>query len=532
MLTIAAATLLVTASIALVGNQGANASTTGSIPLAANAAKCLDHDVSSGRLQVWDCLGYSNQNWTFADDGSLRDSSGCMEVPANATANGTLVRVNPCDGSVQQQWVINSKSGTIENVLTDKCLDIPYGTQTNGTQVQLWTCLGNGNQTFSGSNVARSKWTAAFASAIQEAPMLTNASNFTCRTISRLSIGGSSIRVHLSNRYSSGPVTFTTVTVGVRSSGASIASRSLRSVTFGGTSTVTVPANREIVSDLVPMVVSSGQDIAVSNYMATSVPAFANHVEGKVDHYCTDLYGSGGDHSSDLTGSAFPNVSTNNAWVSAVDVEGGTGAVVAIGDSITDGVGSTPNTYSRYPDALSNRLRAAGSGLSVVNEGISGNTVVASGGVGTPAVSRFTRDVLSQAGVTTVLLMEGSNDIALNASAQSVEQGLLTIADAGHAAGFRVIIGTILPRHGGWRGNDAAKDAVRDDVNSFIRSSNRFDGVVDFATPLTNSDPNYPTQANPDYLKYLKPSYDSGDKVHPNDAGYAAMANAVNIASL
>jgi lysophospholipase L1-like esterase len=370
---------------------------------------------------------------------------------------------------------------------------------------------------------ADSTWTAAWGSAMQEASPLSG-NNFTCRTIERITLGGRQLRIHLSNRFVLTRTTFTRVTVAQRDRGGTLVHGTVHRVRFGGSASVTVAPGAEVTSDPVAMPVYADEDLAVSVYLRGAPRSFPDHGVGSTTQYCTSFGGAAGDHTADTGQRAFTERSTNVAWVSGVDVDGGpsAGAVIAIGDSITDGYRSTVDGFATWPDALSFRLMVAGIPLAVVNEGISGNRVLAAGGSGPPLVDRFDRDVLKQSHVRTVVVMEGTNDLGGGASAQHVIDGLTQIADAAHAAGLRIIGGTIPPRDSCCFNDEAAMNASLAEVNQFIRTDRHFDGVADFDAALR--DPASPHRLNP--------AYDSGDHLHPNDAGYAAMARAVNLAEL
>jgi len=514
-----------------------------------STSKCVDRDVASGRVQIWSCLGNSNQTWTVNADRSITTGGVCLETPSGVTANQTLVDVAACGGGENQRWDL-AADGELINEASGRCLDLPDGITTdqsllNGTQLQIYDCMNDPNQNWSspGAGSSSSSWTSAWGSAMEKAVVASPPiSNGTCRNISRLTAGGTAVRIHLSNLYDPSPITFASVTVGARSSGASITSGTLHQVTFGGSSSVTIPANGSAVSDSISMTTSAGEDLAVSTYFAGSIGAFTDHDDVYVTHYCTDLGGTGGDHSSDLSGASFPGTAINAVWVSGIDVNEGSGTVVTLGDSITEGFESTTDGFSNYPDDLAVRLQNAGSSLAVVNEGIGGNAITAEQRpqFGEPAVVRFERDVIGQSNVKSVVVMEGTNDIndsGAGGTAASVENGLVQIAELAHAQGIRVIVGTIPPREGNWSEgpglDDAAREAIRQQVNTFIRSSPMFDAVVDFDAALKNTNPSYHPGSDADYEDYMNPSYTpSNDLLHPNDAGYAVMANAIDLSTL
>ena len=361
----------------------------------------------------------------------------------------------------------------------------------------------------------------------------------TVRMIVAPHLGGDTLRVHLSNRFGALPVTFGPVTVGIQSSGASLVPGSERSVTFNGQTFVTIPAGGDVVSNPVTLSFAAFQDLAVSIAAQGIVLAATEHHFTRQTSYLTPPLS--GNHAADVSGSAFSEVTTGSAstgwyFLDGIDVfaPGSDGAVVAFGDSITDGFQatggsndtedlSTINTNGRWPDDLARRLIAANIPLSVLNAGISGNELLTSGTglTGPSGLSRFGLDALAQAGVTDVIQAEGINDIGAGASASQVigaDEQLITQA---HADGVHIQLGTLLPA-GGPIGLDAAKENVREQVNQWIRTQQLSDGVVDFDAALR--DPSDPSQINPADV--------SGDGIHPNLAGYQAMANAVNLALL
>lgn len=345
--------------------------------------------------------------------------------------------------------------------------------------------------------------------------------NFTCRVIARASIGGSAVRLHVSNVFSDQPLAVDRVSIAVRSVGGSIFADTAVDATFGGAGSVMVPANSDAVSDAIPFSVSAGDDLAVSMYFAGPVSAFANHRVARTTDYCTDFSGAAGDHTRDVTTASFPVTNQNVPWLSAVDVRGGNaaGSIVAIGDSITDGVAASMNANASWPSLLAVRLRQAGLNWGVVNAGIGGNQLIAPGGAGPTAIDRFDRDVLNVAGARTVIIAEGTNDIQAGATSEQIISALSNLADRAHAAGLKVVGATIIPRN--W-GADPAKDSVRTVVNTFVRSSRIFDHVADFDAAVRSQS----------FPSIIDPAYDSGDHVHPNDNGDAALAAAINLTHL
>jgi lysophospholipase L1-like esterase len=368
-------------------------------------------------------------------------------------------------------------------------------------------------------------------------------SDATVRAVLTPTFGGSTVRVHLSNRFGSGPVTFMRVTIGKQSSGAALAGKPAP-LTFGGGSSVTVPASQDVVSDPVSFSYQAFQTLAVSVYVAGNAGFPTEHYTGRQASYFTS--DGAGDHSSDATGAAFTLNNSTRPFVDGIDVlaPSSAGAVVAFGDSITDGfqgqppagVPANPQGYNqnrRWPDDFARRLVAAHIPLSVLNAGISGNRVLldgtAGGGpdvYGPAALTRLGPDVLDKAGVTTVIWLEGINDIGQTPTptvAQLIngyKQGIARM----HAAGLRVVMGTLTPAGGNPQGNygTAQGEAMRQQVNQWIRTQKLADGVIDFDKAVR--DPADPSRINP--------AYDGGDHLHFNPAGYQVMADGVNLALL
>jgi lysophospholipase L1-like esterase len=341
----------------------------------------------------------------------------------------------------------------------------------------------------------------------------------TVRDIVHTSVAGSDVRLRLSNAFGTVPVTFDAVDVGLQSSGAALVAGSNRAVTFGGSSSVTVPVGQDVLSDPVSETVAAQVNLSVSVHVSGDTGEVTGHVDAQQDNYYSD-----GNTATDETGTPYVYGSTSWFWLDGVTVDDSTatGTVVALGDSITDGYQSTQDANHRWPDYLAARLLTSGPSLGVADEGISGNEITANG-AGVSALTRLNRDVLAQPGLTTVIYLEGINDIG-NGVATSADQLISAdqqIIDQVHAAGKKIIGATLTPFAGAAYYSDA-KEQIREQLNNWIRTSGAFDGVVDF--DATTRDPNNPTT--------FLPAYDSGDHLHPNDAGYQAMANAVNLTQL
>ncbi|WP_416985906.1 SGNH/GDSL hydrolase family protein [Streptomyces sp. T028] len=342
----------------------------------------------------------------------------------------------------------------------------------------------------------------------------------TVRNVVHTSVGGTSARVTLSNLYGTRPLTITHATLAVAAGedGPAVTPGTLRRITFGGAGTVTVPPGGQTVSDAVPLAVPHDSDIVVSTYSPTSSGPVTYHPHARQTSYVAD-----GEYTADETGAAYTGTTAYWRYLTALDVLSteAAGTIVALGDSITDGVTSTANADRRWPDVLADRLRATvRSG--VVNAGISGNRVLADDPRrGASGLNRFERDVLDRTNVKVVVIDLGINDILRNprlADPDAVVAGLRTLADRAHAHGIKVVGATLTPfrGHGGY---SKARDEIRQRINEAIREGGVYDAVVDFDKALR--DPYDP--------RSFRPEYDSGDHLHPSDLGYQKMAETLNL---
>ena len=352
----------------------------------------------------------------------------------------------------------------------------------------------------------------------------------TIRNVVHTSVGGTSARVTLSNLYGTRALTVTHATLAVAADddGPAAAFGTLRRLTFGGATTVTVPAGGQTVSDAVLLTVPRDSDILVSTYSPTSSGPVTYHPHARQTSYVAD-----GEYTADVTGIAYTGTSEYWRYLTALDVlsNEADGTVVALGDSITDGITSTTGADRRWPDVLADRLRAAvRSGADaprygVVNEGISGNRVLADDPRrGASALHRFERDVLGHPNVKAVVIDLGINDILRNpelADPDAVVAGLRTLADRAHAHGITVVGSTLTPFRG-HRGYTDAREDVRQRINAAIREGGVYDAVVDFDEALR--DPYDP--------RSLRAEYDSGDHLHPSDLGYRKMAQVLDLEDL
>jgi lysophospholipase L1-like esterase len=390
----------------------------------------------------------------------------------------------------------------------------------------------------------RDSWIATWTASSEPAepdpnqPIL-NLRDQTVRERVRISVGGSQIRICLSNEYGSSPLLVGAVTVGVPKDPATVKPGSIQAVTFGGRNSVTIPAGAPAISDPVALTVAYGAEISISLYFPKRVTTPTWHALALKRAVVSPQ----GDHSYDEKIQGGTEAS-RSMFVSAVLVpaQRSRRLVVAFGDSIVDGDGSTANADRNWPNDLIRRLEKTpdGSRLAVVNEGIAGNRLLGDGplaSLGISALARFDRDALSMPGVTHIVLLEGINDLGF----PGAKLGELSLADPAdvrnaedligayrqliaraHIRGIKLIGSTMTACEGvdipGYYSE--TKEATRQAVNKWIRTSHAFDGVIDFDAVLR--DPDHPSR--------LLPRFASEDHLHPNDAGYQAMADAIDLA--
>ncbi|MES5823557.1 SGNH/GDSL hydrolase family protein [Streptomyces sp. RG80] len=353
------------------------------------------------------------------------------------------------------------------------------------------------------------------------------------RNVVHAAISGTSARITLSNLYGQSPLTITHASIAVAASqdSAAAATDTMRRLTFGGNTTVVVPAGGQVMSDAVRIAIAYGSDVLVTTYSPTRSGPVTYHPHARQISYVAD-----GDLTEDVTGTAYTEQTPYWRYLTALDVlsNESDGTVVVLGDSLTDGITSTEGANHRWTDVLSDRLRTAieaGRDLprySVVNQGISGNQVLANG-LGRPAdnqsgIGRFPRDVLGRTNVKVVVIDLGVNDILRNprlADPDRILDGLRTLVRQAHARGIKVVGATLMPFQG-HRGYTGAREDVRQRINAEIRDGKVYDAVVDFDEALR--DPYNPRR--------LRSDYDSGDRLHPSDKGYARMAEVFDLEDL
>jgi lysophospholipase L1-like esterase len=340
----------------------------------------------------------------------------------------------------------------------------------------------------------------------------------------RTSLGGSRVRVVLSNAFGTAPVQIGAADIALRGTGATINVNSAKPITFGGAPAATIVAGATLVSDPVDLAVAPLSELAIDLFLPGDLGIGPSPVTTHNGASQTNYLSQPGDH----TGApALPVAASAGAWFLLARVEvmapANAAAVVTFGDSITDGARSTADTNNRWPDHLARRLSAAGRPVGVLNAGISGNRVL-SDGAGVSALARFDKDSLMQTGVSHVVVMEGINDIGLGGanpspSAADIIAGHKQLIERARARGLKIYGATLTPFEGAFYFTPEG-EAKRQAVNEWIRSSKSYDAVIDF--DAVTRDPAAPTR--------MLPAYDSGDHLHPGDAGYKAMGEAVDLA--
>ena len=353
--------------------------------------------------------------------------------------------------------------------------------------------------------------------AAQAPRVVLNFNDQTLRQIVRITLGGARLRVVVSNAWGTAPLPVGAAHVALQAKGAAIAPNSDRALTFSGSPTTTIPAGAAVVSDPVTLSVPAFADLAIDLYLpgdtAASTSPLTTHGAGQQPNYVSPT----GNH----TGAAeMPAITTTQAWFFLARVEVAApeqvGAVVGIGDSITDGARATAN--NRWLDHLARRLAGQNIKMGVMNAGIGGNQVLKDGN-GVNALARFDRDVLLQSGVTHVIVYEGINDIRHEESTRTADliAAHRQLIERAHSRGLQVFGALLTPFEGSLFTPE--HEAKRQALNDWIRTSKMYDGVIDFDSAVR--DPSHPTQ--------ILPRFDSGDHIHPNDAGYEAMGNAIDL---
>jgi lysophospholipase L1-like esterase len=358
----------------------------------------------------------------------------------------------------------------------------------------------------------------------------------TVRQVARISVGGDQVRIVLSNEFGARPVTIGSATVALSAGGDTVDPATVKPVTFSGQTSAVIPPGAPLVSDPVDLAIKPLSSVAVSFYLPKKTGITSVHWDGAQTTYVSGT----GDKTKDAD---FKPESTDKSrlFLSRIltTAKPDSSAIVFFGDSITDGACSSVDTNNRWPDHIAERLQAEGHpDVAVVNEAYSGDRVLTNG-MGTNALSRFDMSVLSHPRVSTVVMMMGINDIgwpgkdAITPSdpeptAEDVIAGYKQIIQRAHDHGIRFVGITLTPFIDTFKGLPTSgyytpeKEKIREAVNDWIRANKTAEGLIDFDKLL--EDPNNP--------KHINPAYDCGDHLHPNDAGYQAMAKAVDLSVL
>ena len=382
-----------------------------------------------------------------------------------------------------------------------------------GTQIVFANAL------VSGGSCDGSAWQTAWITSPQEATI--SFEDQTIRTVITSTVGGAAVRATLSNRYGTEPVTFDDVHVALVRSGAAVVADTIHPLTFGGQSAVTIPAGEEVTSDGADLEVAPGDDVAVS-YHVDGAARLDRHLYAPRASYATPV-GSGA-HGADADATAFTQ--TMDSWYGlvAVDVEvpRAVGSIAVLGDSLSDGTGATFGAGTTWPDVLARTLDGD---AAVLNAGIATNLAATellpltdpmAANLPRPAADRLAPDILARDGVTDLVVFIGLNDVLMAvdpAPVAAVIGAYGRILDEAHENGLRVIGITLTPA--GW--DDPVREQRRQAINTWIRTSDTFDEVVDFEGVV--ADPAEPTK--------VRAGFDSGDGIHLDDDGYAAIARAL-----
>lgn len=347
-------------------------------------------------------------------------------------------------------------------------------------------------------------------------------SNNTLRQVVRVSIGGDTLRVRFSSVFSTSPVTMRAVQIAVSKGGSTVDAGTGTELSFHGRNEITINAGEEVFSDPVPFTLKPGMDIAITIHFGETSPDVTGHPGSRTTSY---LAAGNRVTADDFTGS----VNTDHWYIiRGIDVRApeSAAAVAVLGNSITDGRGSGTNRQNRWPDILAERLRAnqGTKQIAVLNLGIGGNCVLRNC-LGPSALDRFERDIFNQSGVRWLIILEGINDMGQapdSVAALQVAQDLVAaygmMIDKAHAKGIKAYGATLLPFGGSFYSTDY-REKARQKVNQWIRSSGRFDAVIDFETALRN----------PEDPLSIMPALHTGDFLHPNEAGYKLLGEFIDL---
>ncbi len=360
--------------------------------------------------------------------------------------------------------------------------------------------------------------------------------NKTLRHTMQVSLGGEQIRVRFSNVFGTAPLVVDGAYAALAKMGSEIDAATGKALTVGGKANFTIAVGAEAWSDPVAMTVAANSKVSVGVFVANSTPVSTTHRFGNQTTYIGEGNVLSAATIANLGDGAPPATAASYYWVTGIDVytREPANVLVLLGDSITDGVGSTPDANHRYGNYLSTLLAAdtTKKQVSVINEGLAGNRIL-SDGAGDSAIKRFDRDVAGQTGVTNAFILLGINDIGFCVLAPptcktsaEITGGITTLIGKAKAKGIKVQVATLMPFKGatvfGAPYYDAAAETKRGEVNTFIKALTTTDGIVDLATVMKD----------PADELLLKTTFDIGDHLHPNDMGYSTLAGAFDLTRL
>jgi lysophospholipase L1-like esterase len=458
----------------------------------------------------------SGQSWWVAQRSpgvyTLRNNNSglCLQ---DAGAAGAPLTQEDCAAVPSQDWTLAAGADgyTLLNASSGRAADASAGAKVLSAQAssaasQRWVLSAN--------SIARiTAWGVALTDG---GPSLQDK---TIRMVVRPNTAGNAQRVTLSNRFGTAPLVVGSATVAYQGTGLSASDAPSR-FKFRGQSTVTIPVGGEVVSDALNVPVKTDAKLLVSVFVSGSIPVSTYHNLGNVSNGIAD-----GNHAADTSNASFTQGASQYYFLKSIDVISATakGSMVALGDSITDGYGSSLNGFNNWPAQLADKINARDKSIAMVNAGISSNRVTFEAGAaksrGMAATTRFAYDVAAVPGVTSVFLFEGINDIPDGASSDRIIEGYRNIIAQARAAGLKVYGATMTPTKG-TASFTTVRELTRTTVNTWILSSGEYDGVADFSAAV--ADPTDPER--------ILPAYDGGDRIHLNPAGYTALAGAVDVA--
>jgi lysophospholipase L1-like esterase len=487
----------------------------GALLLAAMAVVACHKDSAAGPSQQAGTSGQRIASGAGATGGAHLEGGGTVAAPMGGAGSAGIA----VEGGGRAGATSMGGAGSAAGGLTGGAAGIASG------GVGAAGSVGRGNDDDAGISVQAAGWVTTWgttliatssSTSVLSGDLSTSFDRVTLRQIVHTSVSGDHLRIRLSNVFGTQSVPIASVHVALHGSGSSILSASDRQLTFAGAAATAIPAGQILVSDAIAFDVPALGDLAISIEFPQQVARQNTHPVALQTSYVSAPGSFAG-------ATSLPGATTLTEWfyLGGVDVERAprTAAVVILGASNVDGYKSMVDANHRWSDEVARRLNASAQPMAVVNEGQSGNGIL-SDLIGPSANKRFERDVLGNSAVTHVLLMQGTNDIMFSsATSEDLIAGTRQLIDQTHKAGLKFCAGTLTPFEG-YTLYSANGEMARTGFNQWVRTSHELDGFVDF-DPLLR-DPSAPTK--------LLAAYDSGDHLHPNDAGYKLMGEMVNLA--